>query len=65
MEREHRVYAFLARDLTTSMRKDCILEAIVALSTDNYPQESIHHTLEPGDAIGQVKGQLTLQFLKH
>ncbi|XP_023754765.1 F-box protein At4g00755 isoform X1 [Lactuca sativa] len=53
LEREHRVYAFLARGLTTFMRKDCILEAIVASSTDNYPQESIHHTLEPGDRVDQ------------
>ncbi|GKD77151.1 F-box protein-like protein isoform X1, partial [Tanacetum coccineum] len=53
LEREHKVYAFLARGLTSFMRKDCILEAIVASSTDNYPQESIHHTLEPGDRIDQ------------
>lgn len=51
LEREHKVYAFLARGFTSFMRKDCILEAIVASSTDNYPQESIHHTLEPGDRV--------------
>lgn len=53
LEREHKVYAFLARGFTSFMRKDCILEAIVASSTDNYPQESIHHTLEPGDRVDQ------------
>lgn len=53
LEREHKVYAFLARGFTPFMRKDCIMEAIVASSTDNYPQESIHHTLEPGDRVDQ------------
>lgn len=53
LEREHRVYAFLAKGFTSFMKKDCILEAIVASSTDNYPQESIHHTLEPGDRVDQ------------
>ncbi|KAK9078064.1 hypothetical protein SSX86_002121 [Deinandra increscens subsp. villosa] len=53
LEREHRVYALLARSFTSFMRKDCISEAIVASSTDNYPQESIHHTLEPGDRVDQ------------
>lgn len=53
LEKEHRVYAFLARGLTSFMRRDCILEAIVASSTDNYPQESIHHTLEQGDRVDQ------------
>ncbi|KVI10120.1 F-box domain, cyclin-like protein [Cynara cardunculus var. scolymus] len=53
LEKEHRVYAFLARGFTSFMRRDCILEAIVASSTDNYPQESIHHTLEPGDRVDQ------------
>ncbi|XP_071706825.1 F-box protein At4g00755-like [Rutidosis leptorrhynchoides] len=53
LEREHKVYAFLARGFTSFMTKDCILEAIVASSTDNYPQESIHNTLEPGDRVDQ------------
>ncbi|KAI3808833.1 hypothetical protein L1987_24795 [Smallanthus sonchifolius] len=53
LEREHRVYALLAKGFTSFMRKDCILEAIVASSTDNYPQESIHHTLEPDDRVDQ------------
>ncbi|KAI3793041.1 hypothetical protein L1987_35653 [Smallanthus sonchifolius] len=53
LERENRVYAFLARGFTSFMRKDCILESIVASSTDNYPQEAIHNTLQPGDRIDQ------------
>ncbi|XP_076953095.1 F-box protein At4g00755-like [Bidens hawaiensis] len=52
-ERENRVFAFLARGLTSFMRKDCMLEAVVASSTDNYPQEGIHNTLEPGDRVDQ------------
>ncbi|KAK9291392.1 hypothetical protein L1049_019339 [Liquidambar formosana] len=50
LERDHRVYAFLAQGLTSFMRKDCITEAIVASSTDNYPEESIQNTLEPNNA---------------
>ncbi|KAL2540128.1 F-box protein [Abeliophyllum distichum] len=51
LERDHRVYALLTRRLTSSMRKDCISDAIIASSTDNYPQESIKNTLEPRDRI--------------
>ncbi|KAK8714715.1 hypothetical protein V6N13_042064 [Hibiscus sabdariffa] len=50
-KRNHRVYAFLSRALNLFIRKDCISEAIVASSTDNYPEESIHNTLEPLDRI--------------
>ncbi|XVF09812.1 hypothetical protein REPUB_Repub07fG0128500 [Reevesia pubescens] len=49
--RNHRVYAFLARALSPFTRKDCISECISASSTDNYPEESIHNTLEPLDRI--------------
>ncbi|KAH1233712.1 F-box protein [Glycine max] len=48
LKRIHRVYAFLASGLTP-MRKNCISKSISASSTDNYPEESILHTLEPGD----------------
>uniref|UniRef100_A0A5B6Z0W3 F-box domain-containing protein n=1 Tax=Davidia involucrata TaxID=16924 RepID=A0A5B6Z0W3_DAVIN len=51
LERDHRVYALLARGLTSFMRKDCISEAIYASSTDNYPEESIQNTLEPSDRV--------------
>ncbi|KAL7214350.1 hypothetical protein ACSBR1_026710 [Camellia fascicularis] len=53
LKRDHRVYAFLARGLTSFVRKDCISEAIFASSTDNYPEESIQNTLEPGDRVEQ------------
>ncbi|XAR65871.1 hypothetical protein NMG60_11011860 [Bertholletia excelsa] len=53
LERDHRVYAFLARGLTSFLRKDCISEAISASSTDNYPRESIQNTLEPRDRVEQ------------
>ncbi|KAL8543909.1 hypothetical protein ACS0TY_004457 [Phlomoides rotata] len=53
LEREHRVYAFLTRNLMISTRENCISDAICASSTDNYPDESIIHTLEPSsDRIG-------------
>lgn len=51
LERDHRVYAFLTRGLSSFARKDCISDAIVASSTDNYPQESIENTLEPSDRV--------------
>lgn len=51
MKRDHRVYAFLARGLTSFMRKDCISQAICASSTDNYPDESIENTLDSRDRV--------------
>lgn len=51
LEREHRIYAILARILTTSTPSECISEAVSASSTDNYPQESIGNTLDPRDQI--------------
>ncbi|XP_073064334.1 F-box protein At4g00755-like isoform X2 [Primulina eburnea] len=53
LEREHRAYASLSRCLTSSTRKNCILDAIYASSTDNYPEESIKNTLEPSDRVNQ------------
>lgn len=53
LKREHRVYAFLTKNLMISTRENCISDAICASSTDNYPDESIVHTLEPpSDRIG-------------
>ncbi|KAL6580374.1 hypothetical protein OROMI_008398 [Orobanche minor] len=52
LEREHRVYASLYKDLTTSNSEICISEALCASSTDNYPEESIKNTLEPTDRVG-------------
>ncbi|KAK7380255.1 hypothetical protein VNO78_32761 [Psophocarpus tetragonolobus] len=48
LKRNHKVYAFLASGLTPII-KNCISKAISASSTDNYPEESILHTLESGD----------------
>nr|GMC98490.1 F-box protein At4g00755-like [Ipomoea batatas]GMD02227.1 F-box protein At4g00755-like [Ipomoea batatas] len=53
LERDHRVYAFLSRGLSPILKKDCILEAICASSTDNYPEESIRNTLVPNDRVGR------------
>ncbi|XP_042031673.1 F-box protein At4g00755-like [Salvia splendens] len=49
LEREHRVYASLGRNLMTSGRESCITDAVCASSTDRYPDESIKNTLEPSD----------------
>lgn len=53
LEREHRAYAFLARGCTTFPVRELILEPICASSTDNYPEESIHNTLEPRDRVAR------------
>ncbi|XP_075501667.1 F-box protein At4g00755-like [Primulina tabacum] len=53
LEREHRAYASLSRCLTSLTGKNCILDAICASSTDNYPEESIKNTLEPSDRVNQ------------
>ncbi|XP_050386371.1 F-box protein At4g00755 isoform X2 [Argentina anserina] len=53
LEREHRVYAFLAHACESFPARDCISEAISASSTDNYPEESIHHTLHPSNMFGR------------
>ncbi|KAF7813251.1 F-box protein [Senna tora] len=50
LKRNHKVYAFLARGLTPSVKNNCISETISASSTDNYPQESIQNTLEPRES---------------
>ncbi|KAL9270779.1 F-box protein-like protein [Drosera capensis] len=52
-EREHRVYASLARGLISPEVDNCVLEAISASTTDNYPEESIHNTLEARDRVGR------------
>jgi len=50
LEREHRVYSYLSHCLVSpAKREDCILKPIGASSTDNYPYESIKHTLNPSD----------------
>lgn len=52
LEREHRVYAFLSHCCSSLEDKECISEAISASSTDNYPEEGIHNTLEMEDQVG-------------
>jgi len=50
LKRSHKAYAVLAFDLTPYVKKkNCISKAIAASSTNNYPEESILNTLEPGD----------------
>ncbi|KAJ9679254.1 hypothetical protein PVL29_021242 [Vitis rotundifolia] len=51
LEKNHRVYAYLAQGLASSMRTACIARAISASSTDNYPEETIENTLDPRDRI--------------
>ncbi|XP_030473297.1 F-box protein At4g00755-like isoform X3 [Syzygium oleosum] len=50
-KRNHKVYAFLARGLTSAVGKNCIAEAISASSTDRYPAERVENTLEPRDRV--------------
>ncbi|KAK8557804.1 hypothetical protein V6N13_008191 [Hibiscus sabdariffa] len=52
LEREHRVYAFLAQQCSLLAVGDCISKAIVASSTDN-PEESIDNTLEPRYSVAR------------
>ncbi|KAJ6404611.1 hypothetical protein OIU84_012720 [Salix udensis] len=49
LKREHRAYAFLAQGCLLFPFKECILDAISASSTDDYPVESIRNTLLQGD----------------
>ncbi|KAF5464182.1 hypothetical protein F2P56_014276 [Juglans regia] len=53
LERDDRAYALLARACTSFIVRDCILEAISASSTDNYPEESIDNTLQPADIVAR------------
>ncbi|XP_045815478.1 F-box protein At4g00755-like [Trifolium pratense] len=48
LKREHKAYAVMAFKLKPYV-KNCISKAIAASSTNNYPEESIVNTLEPGD----------------
>lgn len=53
LERDHKAYAILGRSCKEFAVEDCILEAISASSTDNYPEESIQNTLEPRDIVAR------------
>ncbi|XP_044492467.1 F-box protein At4g00755-like isoform X2 [Mangifera indica] len=50
LESEHRIYTFLGRAGTSFRIRGLILEPIYASSTDNYPRERLHNTLEPRDS---------------
>lgn len=52
-EQEHKVYIALLHALNKliTLPIDCILDAINASSTDNYPDESIVNTLDPRDRL--------------
>ncbi|CAN7089166.1 unnamed protein product [Brassica rapa subsp. narinosa] len=52
LEREHRVYALLAKGCTSSPIKSCVDDAITASSTDRLPEESILNTLDERERIG-------------
>lgn len=51
LQKDNRVYGYLARCCMSPVAMDCIAKAIGASSTDNIPQESIDHTLEERDNI--------------
>lgn len=53
LDREHRVYGSLFKALTAIKVINCLVDAVSASSTDNYPDESIIYTLDPRDKILQ------------
>lgn len=58
LEKDHRVYAFLARVCTSFHVQECISRAICASSTDSYPGKRIENTLSPCRAFyWSSKGQ--------
>lgn len=58
LEKDHRVYAFLARVCTSLHVQDCISRAICASSTDSYPGKRIENTGSPCRAFyWSSKGQ--------
>lgn len=54
LQRENRVYAFLAHCCTKPVVTECIGATICASSTDNYPEEGIQNTLESRDRVGRL-----------
>ncbi|KAF8032507.1 hypothetical protein BT93_D1425 [Corymbia citriodora subsp. variegata] len=54
LEREHRVYGFLSHCSRSIADRECILDAISASSTDNFPEEGINNTLEKRDRVGRI-----------
>ncbi|KAJ0099733.1 hypothetical protein Patl1_19988 [Pistacia atlantica] len=52
-ERENRDYTFLARGCTTFPVRGLIFWPIYASIIDNYPEKSIHNTLEPSNRVAK------------
>ncbi|GLT84523.1 hypothetical protein SLE2022_027480 [Rubroshorea leprosula] len=53
LKKEHRTYAFLGRGFMSFPQEEkCISEAIIASSTDHFPQERIDNTLKKNDTVG-------------
>jgi hypothetical protein len=66
LEKDHRVYAFLARVCTSFHVQECISRAICASSTDSYPGKELRilcHHVEL--STGQVKDKAILRCLRH
>lgn len=53
LKKEHTAFVALARGLTASEVCDCLSVAISASSTDNFPEEGVHNTLDARDRIGR------------
>lgn len=51
LQKDHRVYSYFANSCLSPVAVDCIAKAIGASSTDNFPQESIDHTLDERDNV--------------
>lgn len=51
LEKEHRVYAYIAKATMSFAIGDCIGETIGASSTDNFPEESIDNTLQSSEVV--------------
>ncbi|KAF8107109.1 hypothetical protein N665_0126s0027 [Sinapis alba] len=54
LEREHRVYALLAKGCTSSPIKSCVDDAITASTTDRLPEESILNTLDERERVAGI-----------
>ncbi|KAF4400788.1 hypothetical protein G4B88_001343 [Cannabis sativa] len=62
LKRNHKIFSFLAKALSPVITNDCLSTAISASSTDNYPTESIVHTLQPGDRNQNVASYWSTYF---
>lgn len=46
LEKDHRAFTSLGHGCMSAALTNCIADAISASSTDNYPEESVHNTLD-------------------